>query len=244
MKENLTQKTALITGSARRIGKAFSWHLAAQGWNLALHYNNSVDEAISLKQDLSRKYPHSRFDIFQGDLGNENYAANLLNEVVNVFGSLELLINNASVFIPGTVRETNRELFQRLMDVNFRAPFLLLNEYARVCKKGRVVNMLDTRISRNQNSHAVYSLSKKVLGELTLMAALELAPDFTVNGIAPGATLPPYGQEESYLDQLISHIPMKASGGVQALLSALDFLLLNRCCTGQIIFCDGGEHLM
>ena len=102
-----------------------------------------------------------------------------------------MLINNASAFEQGLITETAFDLLDRMMMVNFRAPFLLMRDFARLSGKGQIINLADTRITSNKSDYAAYSMSKKALWELTKMAAIEFAPDIRVNAIAPGANITP-----------------------------------------------------
>ena len=235
---------ALVTGAALRIGKSLSIHLAQDGWDVALHYNSSYKQIRLLQNMLSKSHPQGRFKTFCCDLEIGNQAEELIHQVLTSFGGLDLLVNNASVFTASLLRNTPLTLFQRQMDVNFRAPFILIRDYACNCESGIIVNMLDTRILFNQSHHAAYTLSKKNLAQLTQMAALELGPAFRVNGIAPGAILPPKGEGQEYLMSLISTTPMKETGGIRQVLKAFDYILSSSYVTGEIFYCDGGQHLL
>lgn len=239
-----TNKTALITGASKRIGKALAQHLAARGWNLALHFNSSQKAAEKLQDKLQEEFPEQNFVLFQSDLQNQFAVEKLIPEVLHVMGQIDLLINNASVFEGSSIRETHFDLLDRQMMVNYRAPFMLSRDFARLANKcGVIINFVDTRITTNESSFAAYSLSKKALWELTKMAALEFAPDFRVNAIAPGVTLPPEDKDESYLNKLAQKTPMKKPGGVEPILKSLDYILENDHLTGQLLFADGGENL-
>ncbi len=240
----MTNRTALITGAAKRIGKFIAMHMAKKGFNIAIHYNSSINDAICLQTDLANRFPNQKFKIFKCDLSCAKDSEGFLDRVLQYFEKIDILVNNASVFDPGVIRETSVELFQDQMNVNFFAPFILSRDYAMNSTKGIIVNLLDTRIANNSNSHAAYSLSKVGLAHLTKMAALEFAPDIRVNGIAPGATLPPEDQGEEYLQRLAEKTPMKISGGIEPILQSLDYILVNQNLTGQILYCDGGEQLL
>lgn len=244
LQKNPHQKLALITGAAQRIGKAIAEHLAAKGWSLAIHYNRSEKNAVALSDILLKQYHGQAFMIFKADLSLNHEVENLLSEVTDKLGKPELLINNASVFEPGTIARTTSVLFDQIYRINLNAPFLLLRDFANLCRKGNIINLVDTRIATNQPNFAAYTLSKKMLWELTKMAAMEFGPEIRVNAIAPGLTLPPEGKDEDYLLNLAGKIPMKRPGGVQPLLHALDYILTNDYLTGQLLFCDGGENLV
>ena len=237
-------QTVLITGAAKRIGRLMSLHLAKSGYDIAIHYNNSKKAAIELQNSLQEKYSDQSFKIFQADLNDTQDCDALIDKVLIHFETLDILINNASVFDPGVIRETSVKLFQNQMSVNLLAPFILSRNYAMNCKQGLIVNFLDTRIKTNSNTHAAYSISKVAFAHLTKMAALEFAPQIRVNGIAPGATLPPEDQDEEYLLNLAKNTPMKVPGGIVPVLQSLDYIIENKNLTGQILYCDGGEQLL
>jgi len=236
-------KTALITGAARRVGKAMAQHLASQGWNIAIHYNTSELDARLFCDELVGAYPNQQFEIFKADLNLPEEVELLIPQVLQKMKGFHLLINNASVFEPAKLGDTSTGFLDSQMNVNFKAPFILIRDFAKTLKSGVIVNFVDTRIVTNQSNFAAYSISKKALWELTKMAALEFGPDIRVNAIAPGLTLPPEEKGEDYLLKLAEKIAMKRPGGLEPILKSLDFILNNDYLTGQLLFCDGGENL-
>lgn len=237
-------KTALITGSAKRIGNELALHLAKQSWSLALHYNTSKGEAMALRDYLKALYPNQVFKVFCCDLSDELACESLISEVSDELGQIDLLINNASVFTPASIRDTSLDLINEQMNINFKAPFILMRDFANICKRGVIVNFLDTRISKYASDYAAYSLSKVALSHLTQMGALEFGPDIRVNGIAPGSTIAPPNAAANYLEDRAAKTPMKKPGGMQPILKSLDYILDNDFLTGQILYCDGGEQLI
>jgi pteridine reductase len=236
-------KTALITGAAKRIGKAMALHLAEQGWNIAIHFNTSVNEAALLRKELKSSFPDQQFEIFRADLNNASEVETLIQQVLQSMQNIDLLINNASVFERGDFATTDTGFFDRQMNINFKAPFILTRNYTALVKKGIIINFVDTRIMSNKSNFAAYSLSKKALWEMTKMAAFELGPNIRVNAIAPGLTLPPEEMGDDYLWKLAVNIAMKRPGGLEPILKSLDYILNNEYLTGQLLFCDGGENL-
>jgi pteridine reductase len=237
------KKIALITGAAKRVGKALATHLAKQGWDIAIHYNSSESEAQEFRNQLVIEHPTQNFALFKADLSVEDEVEKLLPKVIKSLGIPELLINNASVFDRAWLADTSSAFFDRQMDVNFKAPFILMRNFAQLVKTGLIVNFVDTRIVTNQSNFAAYSVSKKALWELSKMAALEWGPSIRINAIAPGLTLPPEEKEEDYLWNLAGSIAMKRPGGLDPILKSLDYILDNNYLTGQLLFCDGGENL-
>jgi len=236
-------KTVLITGAAKRVGKAMAIHLAQQGWNIAIHYNTSGSEAMLFRDELATSYPGQQFEIFRADLNLTNEVEMLIPQVIQAMGSIGLLINNASVFEPAALGKTSTDFLDQQMNVNLRAPFILTRSFAHSFTSGVIVNFVDTRIVTNKSNFAAYSLSKKALWEMSKMAALEFGPAIRVNAIAPGLTLPPEEKGEDYLWKLAENIAMKRPGGLDPILKSLDYILNNDYLTGQLLFCDGGENL-
>jgi len=236
-------KTVLITGAAKRVGKAIALHLAEQGWNVAIHYNSSDTEARRLRNELISAYPNQLFELFKADLNVSEELELLISQVDQKMVGFELLINNASVFEPSKLSETTTAFLDRQMNINFKAPFILMRDFAGIIKSGIIVNFVDTRIVTNQSNFAAYSISKKALWEMTKMAALEFGPEIRVNAIAPGLILPPEEKGEEYLLKLSEKIAMKRPGGLDPILKSLDYILNNDYLTGQLLFCDGGENL-
>lgn len=236
-------KTALITGAAKRVGKALSVHLASQGWSIAIHYKSSDKDANLLCDELTASYSNQKFNVFKADLNLAEEVELLISEVFQAMGQIDLLINNASVFEPAKLEQTSTQFLDQQMNVNFRAPFILSRNFAQTSSSGVIVNFVDTRIVNNKSNFAAYSLSKKALWEMTKMAALEFGPDIRVNAIAPGLTLPPEEKGDDYLWKLAANIAMKRPGGLDPILKSLDYILDNDYLTGQILFCDGGENL-
>jgi NAD(P)-dependent dehydrogenase (short-subunit alcohol dehydrogenase family) len=228
-------RTALITGASKRIGRALTEHLA--------DYNSSSKGANALVEELEKKYPDQQFIAVQANLADPDEVAALIPKLAAGKINVDLLINNASVFNRGYLKDTSVELFDSQLDVNLKAPFFLIRDFANYFKTGNIINFVDTRITANASNFAAYSISKKALWELTKMAALEFAPDIRVNAIAPGVTLPPEDEDEDYLENLAQGIPMKKPGGVEPILKSLDYILENDHLTGQLLFADGGENL-
>uniref|UniRef100_UPI003216C1CE SDR family NAD(P)-dependent oxidoreductase n=1 Tax=uncultured Draconibacterium sp. TaxID=1573823 RepID=UPI003216C1CE len=236
-------KTALITGASKRIGKAMAEHLAAKGWAVIVHYNRSKESAQMFVEELSAKFTGREFYTIKANLAETNEVVALIPKIIAEWGPFDLLINNASVFDRGYLQETSTELFDSQLEINLKAPFLLMRDFANYCNKGNIINMVDTRITANKSNFTAYSLSKKGLWDLTQMAALEFAPAIRVNAIAPGVTLSPENEDDNYLENLAKDIPMKRPGGLDPILKSIDYILENNYLTGQLLFADGGENL-
>jgi pteridine reductase len=234
------QEAALITGASDRIGKSIALALAGAGYNIALHYINSEFKAYQTRDLIKSK--NIDCETFKADLSNKEEAISLISSSFNKF-NIKVLVNNASLFIPDKLSDSNDLLFDELFRINFMAPYLLTREFAKHTEDGLIINMLDTNISKNSTDHFDYLLTKKFLAEFTRMAAVEFAPDIRVNAIAPGVILPPEGHDNSYLERLAEHIPLKMPGSVSNISDTVLFFIKNKFVTGQVIFVDGGENL-
>ena len=234
------REAALITGASDRLGKAIALALAGAGYNIALHYNNSEFKAYQTRDLIKSK--NVDCETFKADLSSKAACISLMSSVCKKF-DIRVLVNNASIFVPDKLTDSNDQLFDELFRTNFMAPFLLTREFARHSEDGLIINLLDTNIRKNKTTHFSYLLFKKFLAVFTTMSALELAPGIRVNGIAPGLILPPEGKDNSYLERLAVRIPLKKSGEPKNISDTVLFLIKNEFLTGQIIHIDGGENL-
>ena len=240
--KSISSRAVLITGGSQRIGQAIALALAGRGFDIALHYNHSKKEALALAAQILRK--GVRCELFACDLTKEFQVLLLLEKVYKKFPQLNLLINNASIFLPSEIGHRGLKLLDEHWSVNFKAPFILSGEFARLCRSGQIINILDTKVVKNKTAHAGYLVSKKALHELTKMAAVEWAPRIRVNAVAPGIILPPSGKGKDYLAKRAKQIPLQKQGDVRYITQSIEFLIDNEFVTGQVIFADGGEHLI
>ncbi len=238
------KRVVLVTGAAKRLGAAISCHLAEEGWSVVLHYHQSREEAEQLATQLKEHFPGQDFWTLKGDLSNVQEVMGLLDHRSVKGLEIMALVNNASVFVPGSLEELSTDFLKEQMDVNFVAPLFLMQAFKKRFRSGSVVNLLDTNIVNNSDTHAAYLLAKKGLESLTQMAALAWAPSFRVNGVAPGPVLPPPGEGADHLAQVVAKTPLKRQVDTQEIARTVSFLLNNPSITGQVIFCDGGAHLI
>jgi len=236
-------KTAIVTGAARRIGRAISIALGSSGANVVIHDHQSLRgecEHLCDEMDLLGV----KTWIVTADFENPSESASVIERALNVAGNLDMLVNSAAIFVGDTLRDADFKNLASHMQINAWAPLILSREFARLVGKGKIINLLDTRISGYDWKHVSYILSKHVLHILTKMTALEFAPGITVNGVAPGLILPPPGKDMRYLDELADTVPLKRHGGPEDIVDAALFLLKSDFITGQVINVDGGRHLM
>lgn len=231
----------LITGAARRIGRATALAFADEGANVVVHYRSSVDEARRLVSELTAKGVKAW--MVQSDLGKPDETELLIGRALDIAGSLDVVVNNASVFPHDTLQDLTFDGLIDSMRVNAWSPFVLGREFARLVGRGRIVNLIDSRVKDYDWTHVGYILSKHVLWELTKMMALRYAPDITVNGVAPGLILPPQGRDASYLEGLKDTVPLWEVGDPAYVAEAVVFLAKSEYVTGEMLFVDGGRHL-
>ncbi|MEN6415858.1 MAG: SDR family oxidoreductase [Armatimonadota bacterium] len=240
-KGNIIGKTALITGAAKRIGRAISLALADEGANIIVHYNTSRSDADNLALELSG-HGVSAWTL-QADFANPEEYKSVIRNAIDLAGTLDILVNNASIFPREDMSNVSFESFQNNMQVNAWAPFVLARSFADEMKRGKIINMVDSRVTSTDWTHVGYIWSKHVLHAMTEMMALAYAPNITVNAIGPGLILPPPGYDQSYIDALSGTVPLKRHGDPDDIAEAVVFLLRSDYITGHMIFVDGGRHL-
>lgn len=237
----MSSPAVLVTGAGTRLGSLFARHMAGLGYDVALHCNSSQETARQLAQELQSNGRQA--DVFVQDFLQPFETDDLIRKVLSRFPRFNCIINNASVYEPALSRDTSRALLEAQFRVNFATPYLLAGSFARLVRKGQIINIIDNKIAYQQFHYSAYLLSKKTLAEFTKLAAMEFAPDIRVNGIAPGVTLPNETRDSDYLGWRIDGIPLQKKGSDTHLMTALDYLLRNDFATGQILFVDGGESL-
>jgi len=232
----------LITGGAKRLGKEMALSLAQKGWDVALHFRNSESDAETTRQRIEKTGVVCR--LFQANLERAHEAVDMLRKVLKEFPELDLLVNNASVFDESPLATVDEEVFDRQFDVNFKSPFFMTQQYTKNCRSGHVVNILDTKIQSNRAGRfTAYNLSKKALMHLTQMSAIDLAPRFRVNAIAPGPVLKASHASEEEFQIRIQQTPLQLEIPGSSIVSALNYLIENPNLTGEILYCDNGSHL-
>ncbi len=218
----MSKRSAIITGAAKRIGREFAIGLAQRGFDIGLNYHHSQAEALKTQSEIEKLGRQCL--LLPGDLADAQTTLTLIKQAADKLKNIELLINNASIFERADFLETDISLFERNMAIHVQAPFILTSTFAKICKRGQVINILDAAINRTNTAYFAYMLSKKALYELTMLAAHALAPDIRVNAIAPGSTTEPVDEPDSnYVQKRAQQIPLKMAGNPSYLLQGIDF---------------------
>ncbi len=238
---NIKGKKVLITGGAVRIGKALALALSKKGMEILLHYNTSEKKALVCADEIKKE--GGKVTLFQKNLSSEKAVLELFETLKENQMVPDILINSASIFEKDQFNDTKEETLKRNMMINSYVPHWLSRELSKHGTAGHIINFLDTRISSYDSEHLSYHLSKRNLYTLTKLTALELAPRFRVNAVAPGAILPPEGLDNNYLINRAAETPLGVPGSVKEVVDTVLFLINAETITGQIIYLDGGHHL-
>jgi len=236
-------KTALITGGAARIGAQIVKTLHHNQFNIIIHCNQSKDKAQLLCDELNLIRANSA-EIVSGNLNNIDE----LDSLVSSIKSIDLLVNNASVFYPKSVEDSEMKDWDDVININLKAPFFLSKGLSKTLSKndGSIINIIDIHSERPLKKHAIYNISKAGLKMLTQTLAKELAPRIRVNGVSPGSILWPQDSAEISEDDknlMLERIALHRQGSPQDIADTVLFLANSNYITGQIINIDGGRTL-
>lgn len=239
-----TDKIALVTGGAKRIGKSIVLRLAENGWSVGIHYRKSAAKAEAVAAEVRLR--GGRAVTIQADLARESEVLEIIPKVRATLGPLTLLVNNASVFEMDKADTVTRQSWDKHIEANLRAPFVLSQAFARQLpegEEGNIVNLLDQRVWKLTPYFISYTIAKMGLWTLTRSLALAYAPRIRVNGIGPGPTLPSPRQTEEQFAQQSAAMPLGHGATPQEIARCLLYILSAPSMTGQMIALDGGEHL-
>jgi NAD(P)-dependent dehydrogenase (short-subunit alcohol dehydrogenase family) len=256
----------LVTGAAKRLGREIALTLAKHGWQVAVHYHTSEQDAINTIADLALNTPASEenkvenaaktvfFEKFQCDLSDEAAVRALLPQVTAHFGRVDAVVNSAAIFEHDAASNFSYSAMQKHLATNTGAAILLsqaLHEHVSDRKKageidvqGAVVNLLDQKLWNQNPDFFSYTLSKAALEAANTMLAMELAPLVRVIGVAPGLTLTSHMISDEKFQELHKISPLGRSSTAQDVADAVRFALENRSITGTTLLVDGGQHLM
>ena len=242
----LRDKTALVTGSARRVGAAIAERLHTAGARVVIHYRGSSTEADALADRLNDLRKDSALAV-QADLLQVSAAPRLVSTTLEWHGHLDILVNNASTFYPTPLGEITEQQWDALVGTNLKAPLFLSQAAAPALREtaGSIVNIVDIHASRPLRDHLVYGSAKAGLAMLTRSLARELAPDVRVNGIAPGAILwPETDMTDSTKRSILDQVPLARAGAPDDIAGCVLYLVRDASyVTGQIIAVDGGRSI-
>jgi pteridine reductase len=236
------RKTALVTGGAVRIGKAIVEQLAAAGYGVVIHANQSLRAATTQANAIRRH--GGRAWVVCGALDGEAECRAVIESAHRLAGRLDVLVNNAAVFHKDGIETVTEAALLADMRINCFVPVLLTRYFAERSRKGCVINLLDRRVASHDSTCIPYLLSKTALAEFTRTAALALAPRIRVNGVAPGAVLPPPGKGRAHLRDSAGPVPLQRQVTPRDVAEAVLALAGAEAITGQIVFVDGGQHLL
>jgi NAD(P)-dependent dehydrogenase (short-subunit alcohol dehydrogenase family) len=235
---------ALVTGGARRIGRALTLAAADAGFDVAIHVRAVDDEAEAAAADVRAR--GRKAAILACDLRKEAVTVALVGEAEAELGPVTLLVNSASVFEEDAFADMNRASWDAHMETNLRAPLVLAQVFARrlpADRQGLIVNLLDQRVLQPSPDFFSYSLSKAALWDATRMMAQALGPHIRVNGIGPGPTLPSAHQDQAAFDAEAAATLLRRPASPGEIAQALRYLIDAPSVTGQMIAVDGGQHL-
>ncbi len=239
------KKSVLITGAAKRLGRAIALHLAESGWAVAVHYNNSQTEAEETVAALHLKGVHAA--AINADLTLEDDTERLIARARAAVGPLTALVNNASVFENDTIATMTRQSWDKHIEANLRAPLVLSRDFAEQLPEGQegaIVNLLDQRLLKPTPQFLSYGVSRAGLHWLTVTLAQALGPRIRVNGVAPGPTLRNERQSEAHFKKQLESTILGRGAMPEDVARAVAYLIEARAVTGQMIAVDGGQHLI
>jgi NAD(P)-dependent dehydrogenase (short-subunit alcohol dehydrogenase family) len=245
--------TALVTGAGKRLGRAMALYLAGRGHDVAIHYASSRDEAEAVADQI--RAMGRKAQVFHADLLVEAETAALIPAATAALGPLTVLVNNASIFEYDRIDTATRESWDRHIESNLRAPYVLTQAFARQCPaatpdedgellaKCLIVNMIDQRILKLTPEFSSYTIAKMGLWALTRTAAQGLAPHVRVNAIGPGPTLQGARQSADHFARQRASTVLGRGANPADICAALGFFLDSPAVTGQFLAIDGGQHL-
>ena len=235
---------ALVTGGAKRIGKAIVEDLASHGFAVAIHANRSRDEADALAAGINQSGGCAA--VVSADLTDMDAVSDLIGQAETTLGPISLLVNNASLFVDDSIEDFDWQAWDRHFAIHVKTPALLAQNFARALPEGQeglIVNIIDQRVWRPTPRYLSYALSKSALWTQTQMLAQALGPRIRVNAIGPGPTLKNARQDDSDFDAQLAGLILKRGPELSEFGATIRYLWDARSITGQMIALDGGQHL-
>ena len=236
-------KIALVTGGARRVGKAIAYALAWRGADVALHYSSSAAEAEVTAQELREL--DVRVELFSANLVEPGAPEALLQRVVDSMGALDVLVNSAAMMLRTPMGQVTHDDWERMFALNVRAPFFLSQAAApRLAERaGCIVNICDLAAYETWPAYVPHGITKAALVQATRALARTLAPGVRVNGVAPGAVLLPDEWDDATARRLADTTPLKRVGSAEDVAEAVAYLCGAEYVTGEVLIVDGGRHV-
>ena len=234
----------LVTGAAKRLGRAIALKLAREGYDVAVHYRSSKAEADAVAAEI--KALGRRAALVEGELSKEADVAAIVPRAVFALGPLTALVNSASVFEDDRVETATRASWDKHLDTNLRAPLVLSQAFAAQLPAGAhggIVNLIDQQVLNLTPQFLSYTVSKAALWTLTQTLAQALAPRIRVNGVAPGPSLKAEKQSQANFDAHVKATLLQRPSAPQDIAGAVHYLLTAPAVTGQLIAVDSGQHL-
>lgn len=238
-------KIALVTGSAKRVGRAIALALAERGAELVIHYRDSEREAQELLALLKRA--GGKPVAVRGDVSVAADVDRIVETAMQAFGRIEILVNNAAIFSRTPFENLTEEDWDRFLDVNLKGPFLLCRKIGGIMLRqgrGKIISLADIAAFKVWAEYIPYSVSKAGLIALTRGLAKALAPAVQVNAVAPGAVLLPEGTTPEERERAIRRVPLDRLGAPEDIARAVVYLIENDFITGEVLRVDGGQHLL
>jgi pteridine reductase len=242
MGASLNGRVAVVTGSARRIGRAVAMCLAEEGADIVIHYRSSAQDAQSTVAEIEKLGRRSH--AISADLNRVADIKRLFDEAAKQFGRLDILVNSAGNFLPSSIVSTTEEVWDASLDSNLRAPFFCAQAAAPLLRRtrGTIINFADAGGLLAWPGYLAYSVSKAGVIMLTRVLAKELAPEVRVNAIAPGTITMP-GDPPAWEQDFVKRAPLRRSGSPSDIADAVLFLVSSEFITGQVLVVDGGRSL-
>jgi pteridine reductase len=241
---DISGKLALVTGSAKRIGRATAIELGRRGARVAIHHRSAASEADAQETLRLVRQAGGNGAVFQAELTDLAQLDEMLEDLNADFGGLHILVNNASVFSAADTGETTEARWDEQLDSNAKAPFFVAQRAARLMDSGKIINLVDVAGEIIWPRYMAYSVSKAALIAVNRGLAKTLAPRIQVNAIAPGPVLFPESYTEKQKASAVERTLLKRAGSPADIVRAVVFLIENDYITGEVIHVDGGRHLM